>query len=62
GALGGVIVPLTVLSLEGIGWRSTAMVSGILVLVVGLPVTSLLVRSPAELGLEPDGDSPEAAA
>ena len=62
GALGGVIVPLTVLSLEGIGWRSTAIVSGILVLVVGLPVTSLLVRSPAELGLEPDGDSPEAAA
>ena len=58
GALGGVIVPLTVLSLEGIGWRSTAIASGILVLVIGLPITRLLVRNPAELGLEPDGDPP----
>lgn len=55
GAIGGVIVPLTVLSLEGIGWRATAVASAVIVLVVGWPITRLLVRSPAELGLQPDG-------
>lgn len=55
GALGGVIVPLTVLALEGFGWRTTAMLSGVLVLAVGWPMTRFLVRSPAELGLRPDG-------
>lgn len=58
GALGGVIVPLTVLALEGWGWRTTAVLSAILVLVIGLPMTKLLVRNPAELGLLPDGDAP----
>ena len=58
GALGGVIVPLTVLSLEGLGWRTTAMLSGALVLAVGWPMTRFLVRSPADLGLRPDGAPP----
>ena len=58
GALGGVIVPLTVLSLEGLGWRTTAMLSGVLVLAVGWPMTRFLVRSPADLGLRPDGAPP----
>ncbi len=58
GALGGVIVPLTVLSLEGLGWRTTAMISGVLVLAVGWPMTRFLVRNPAELGLLPDGAPP----
>jgi len=58
GALGGVIVPLTVLSLEGLGWRTTAVISGCLVLAVGWPMTRFLVRNPAELGLLPDGAPP----
>ena len=60
GALGGVIVPLTVLSLETLGWRGTATLSGVLVLVVGFPMTRFLVHHPAELGLRPDGDEPPA--
>src|SRR5690606_15949348 len=58
GALGGVIVPLVVLILEGWGWRNTAMLSAVIVLVVGLPMTRLLVSRPSDLGLLPDGDAP----
>jgi len=58
GALGGVVVPLVVLALEGWGWRNTAMLSAVLTLVVGFPMTRLLVSRPADLGLLPDGDAP----
>ena len=56
GALGGVIVPLTVLALESFGWRTTAFMSGVLVLAVGFPITRFLVQYPSEMGLAPDGD------
>jgi sugar phosphate permease len=63
GAFGGVILPFTVvLALETIGWRQTAMWSAGVVLLVGLPLCQLLVNTPAEKGLLPDGESPEAAA
>lgn len=58
-ALGGMAVPLVVLALEGWGWRSTAFLSGIVVLAVGLPLTQLLRHHPSEMGLAPDGDDPE---
>jgi sugar phosphate permease len=53
------LVPLTALVLEGIGWRETAFVSGVVVLVIGLPLTRFLRRSPEEMGLRPDGMEPE---
>ena len=60
GAFGGVILPFTVvLALETIGWRQTAMWSAGVVLLVGLPLCQLLVNTPAEKGLLPDGESPE---
>ena len=55
-ALGGMAVPLTVLVLEHFGWRDTAFFSGILVLLVGIPMTQLLKHHPSEMGLAPDGD------
>ncbi len=55
-ALGGMAVPLTVLALEHFGWRDTAFFSGILVLLVGIPMTQLLKHHPSEMGLAPDGD------
>jgi MFS family permease len=58
GALGGVIVPLTVVALEVFGWRTTALMSGVIVLVVGWPMTGLLVHRPSDMGLEPDGGEP----
>jgi sugar phosphate permease len=58
-AAGGMLVPLTALVLEGIGWRQTAFLSGVLVLLVGLPLTRLLRARPEEVGLRPDGVSAE---
>lgn len=57
GALAGVMLPVTtVLAIEHLGWRETAALSSIVALVVGLPLTQMLKRSPAEVGLTPDGD------
>ncbi|TAK76430.1 MAG: MFS transporter [Dehalococcoidia bacterium] len=59
GALGGVILPVTtVLALETLGWRTTAFASGVIVLLVGVPVTQLLRPDPAAMGLRPDGAPP----
>ncbi|MDA1036421.1 MAG: MFS transporter, partial [Chloroflexi bacterium] len=42
-------------------WRSTAVVSGILILVVGIPGAQVFRRSPEAYGLLPDGAQPEAS-
>ncbi|MGH7751452.1 MAG: MFS transporter, partial [Gemmatimonadales bacterium] len=57
-AAGGMLVPLTALVLEGIGWRQTALFSGIVILLVGLPLTRVLRASPEQMGLRPDGVTP----
>ncbi len=57
-AVGGMCVPLTVLALESLGWRTTALLSGVLMVAAGLPLASLYRHHPRELGLEPDGASP----
>ncbi|MEZ4570738.1 MAG: MFS transporter [Thermomicrobiales bacterium] len=61
-SVGGLLVPLVAISLTDLGWRSTAFYSGIIVLVVGLPVTQLMRRNPEEYGLLPDGETEEEAA
>lgn len=58
-ALGGFSVPLVILMLEAFGWRTTALVSGLLVIVVGLPLVQVVRHRPAEVGEQPDGDAPE---
>ncbi len=60
-ALGGMAVPITVLVLDLAGWRTTALLSGVMVLVVGLPLTQVLRHHPEDMGLEPDGDPPRPA-
>lgn len=60
-ALGGMAVPITVLVLDLAGWRTTALLSGVVVLVVGLPLTQVLRHHPEDMGLEPDGDPPRPA-
>lgn len=59
-SVGGMIVPLVAISLTTFGWRETAFVSGIIVLVVGLPLTHVMRTNPEEYGLLPDGASPDA--
>jgi sugar phosphate permease len=55
-ALGGMAVPITVLLLEWLGWRGTAFLSGVLIIVIGLPLTQVLRHHPHDYGLRPDGD------
>ncbi|WP_098502865.1 MFS transporter [Tepidiforma thermophila] len=60
-AIGGMCVPLTVLALESLGGRTTALLSGVLIIAAGLPLARLYRHHPHELGLEPDGGPPAAA-
>ncbi|MBI4336761.1 MAG: MFS transporter [Chloroflexi bacterium] len=59
-AIGGLLIPVLALSLTAFGWRVTAFGSGVLVLLVGLPVTQWMRDRPEDLGLVPDGTSPAA--
>jgi sugar phosphate permease len=67
GALGGLAVRATVVSMESLGWRETAVISGVLILVIGLPLAQVIRFRPADYGMHPDGvdpatESPEDAA
>lgn len=54
-SFGGLCVPIVVLCLEAFGWRTTAMLSGLLVLVVGLPLIQVIKHRPDEIGETVDG-------
>jgi MFS family permease len=54
-AVGGLIVPIVVFCLETFGWRSTAFGSGVLILLVALPLSSIIRHRPEDYGLEVDG-------
>lgn len=54
-AAGGLIVPVTVFALEQWGWRSVAFWSGVLFVVIGLPLVQLIRSRPEDLGLVVDG-------
>ena len=54
-SLGGLSVPLIILCLEAFGWRTTAIMSGIIVLVVGLPLVLLVRHRPRDYGEVADG-------
>ena len=55
GAIGGLMIAGVALSLETFGWRNTAFVSGVLILLVGLPINEVVRRRPEDFGLEVDG-------
>jgi sugar phosphate permease len=59
-SIGGLLIPLVAWSLVTFGWRTTALVSGVLVLAIGLPLSGLMRTRPEDLGLRPDG-APAAA-
>lgn len=54
-SLGGLSVPIIILCLEAFGWRTTALLSGVIVLVVGLPLVQMVKHRPAEIGEAADG-------
>ncbi len=53
--LGGFFAPVVGVLIDVVGWRWTALGTGAVLLVVGLALSSLFVRHPRELGMEPDG-------
>ena len=54
-SIGGLSVPIVILCMEAFGWRVTAMLSGILVFVVGIPLAQLVLRKPEAVGETKDG-------
>ena len=52
---GGLCVPFVMMGLEAFGWRCMAMYSGILILVLGIPLVSLVRHRPEDYGEVPDG-------
>jgi MFS family permease len=55
---GAVITPILALAIDRFGWRPTALVAGIALWVVLLPLSTRYYRSPESRGLLPDGDPP----
>lgn len=55
-AVGGLFVPLVAASMQTFGWRSTAMWSGVLIIVLCGPISLLFKDRPQALGQEIDGD------
>ena len=62
GAIGGLLLPIVAWSLTTNGWRATAFASGIIILLVGIPLAQLMRRSPEEYGHLPDGGHPTTGA
>ncbi len=56
---GVLLVPALVYMQTWVGWRNAAIWSGIAVLVIGLPFSTLLRTRPEAFGLLPDGESSE---
>ncbi|MBI4523765.1 MAG: MFS transporter [Deltaproteobacteria bacterium] len=54
---GTVIVPLLSVTVHSWGWRRAAFFAGLGFLILGIPLASLVRRSPESMGLLPDGDS-----
>jgi len=53
---GAVLAPVVGLMVAGLGWRTTAFLSGLVILAVVVPLAFLVRRSPESMGLLPDGD------
>ena len=55
--LGGVVLaPLVGLLVLNLGWRTSALISGIAILAIVVPLSLFVRRSPESVGLQPDGD------
>jgi len=52
---GGLLVPLVASAVATFGWRPTALASGLLALLVGVPSAALMRREPTRYGLTIDG-------
>src|SRR5437762_2630078 len=59
-ALGGTAIPIVAWSMGAFGWRATAFGSGVVMIVVGLPLAFIMRRRPEDHGETVDGIPPPA--
>jgi sugar phosphate permease len=59
-ALGGTAIPIVAWSMGAFGWRATAFGSGVVMIVVGLPLAFVMRRRPEDYGETVDGIPPAA--
>lgn len=59
--LGGTIAPIAGLMVLAFGWRPAVLISGIVIIILIVPLSLLVRRSPESMGLLPDGDQPDGA-
>lgn len=58
-SLGGLLIaPALALLIALTDWRTAAIVTGVVVLAVTVPLSRVMVARPADMGLQPDGDPP----
>jgi sugar phosphate permease len=57
--VGGLLTPLVVVAMTHVGWRWMAFLSGVIVLLVGLPAAQVVRHRPELYGEHPDGERPE---
>lgn len=58
-SMGGMTVPLVAFAMVELGWRTTAFASGVIVLVIGFPLSRIMRHTPEQYGYLPDGISYE---
>lgn len=54
-SFGGLCVPLMAIGLETFGWRNMGLISGIVILILGLPLVTLIYHRPSDYGQTIDG-------
>ncbi|MCX7962030.1 MAG: MFS transporter [Burkholderiales bacterium] len=55
-AVGGMLVPLVAAAIDAFGWRRTALASGLLYLVLAVPLARVFRDRPADVGAVADGE------
>ena len=58
-AVGGLVAPLVAWAMVTFGWRETAFTSGVLIVVIALPLVQIVKHRPQDHDLRPDGASAE---
>jgi len=55
-ALGGLLIPIVVKLIDIFDWRSTILILGLMILLIGLPLSLLARHKPEQYGYLPDGE------
>ena len=56
--VGGVLVAVVAMSISFYGWRTTAVIIGLCIWVLGFPLAAMMRHKPQQYGYLPDGDKP----